>query len=79
MMKTENIFAHIPAQLPEEFIEEIASRGQVRIERILSRGHCSAEGFWYDQSWDEWVLLVQGAAGMDVASIHLLQPSPTQR
>lgn len=66
-MKSENIFEKIPAQLPEELIQEIAASGRVRIERILSRGHNSAEGFWYDQDWDEWVLLVQGAAGLEVA------------
>jgi cupin 2 domain-containing protein len=66
-IKRENIFEQIPARLPEELIQEIATCGRVRIERILSRGHCSADGFWYDQNWDEWVLLIQGGAGLDVA------------
>lgn len=66
-MKIDNIFANIPAQLPKELIQEMAICGQVSIERILSKGHCSADGFWYDQNWDEWVLLIQGAAGLDVA------------
>ncbi|HEY4313424.1 MAG TPA: cupin domain-containing protein [Pirellulales bacterium] len=34
----------------------------VRVERIVSQGHASPEGFWYDQDTEEWVLLVQGAA-----------------
>jgi len=33
-----------------------------RIERIVSQGHASPEGFWYDQDTDEWALLVRGAA-----------------
>lgn len=66
-MAIENIFNHIPSQLPEELIQEMAASGRVRIERIISKGHCSPDGFWYDQSWDEWVLLIQGAAGLEVA------------
>lgn len=34
----------------------------VRIERILSRGHHSPEGFWYDQEESEWVVVLQGSA-----------------
>jgi cupin 2 domain-containing protein len=34
----------------------------LRIERIVSRGHVSPDGFWYDQDTQEWVLLIQGAA-----------------
>ena len=34
----------------------------LRIERIVSRGHASPEGFWYDQPSAEWVLLLQGSA-----------------
>jgi cupin 2 domain-containing protein len=34
----------------------------VRIERIVSVGHASPEGFWYDQNEDEWVVVLKGAA-----------------
>ena len=34
----------------------------MRVERIVSSGHCSPEGFWYDQDEQEWVPLLQGAA-----------------
>jgi len=34
----------------------------VRIERIISTGHSSPPGFWYDQERDEWLCLVQGHA-----------------
>jgi cupin 2 domain-containing protein len=34
----------------------------VRIEQIISHGHPSPEGFWYDQRDAEWVLLVKGSA-----------------
>ena len=65
-MKPGNLFAAIPDAQPEESFEDILQRRNVRIERIVSRGHCSPEGFWYDQDWDEWVLLVSGRAGLEI-------------
>ena len=40
-----NLFADIPAELPEELIEEFLAHDDLRIERIVSRGHCSPPGF----------------------------------
>ena len=59
--------------MPEELIEKIAGSGEVRIERVISHGHCSKEGFWYDQEEDEFVLLLQGEAELEFESetIHL--------
>ena len=40
--------------------------GRAELERIASPpGYSSPEGFWYDQSWDEWVLLVKGHAVLE--------------
>lgn len=36
--------------------------GKLRIERIVSFGHSSSEGFWFDQDQHEWIVLLQGAA-----------------
>ena len=36
-----------------------------RIERIVSEGHVSPEGFWYDQGEPEWVALLQGTAELE--------------
>lgn len=57
-----NLLAGIPGSLPEEFCEALAAAGGVRIERVVSRGHCSPEGFWYDQDRAEWVAVLQGRA-----------------
>jgi cupin 2 domain-containing protein len=46
----------------EERFETLAQSNSVRVERIVSRGHCSAPDFWYDQSEDEFVLVISGAA-----------------
>jgi cupin 2 domain-containing protein len=57
-----NIFANIPRQLPEELFASILKRDHVHIERIISRGHVTPAGQWYNQNNDEWVILLQGQA-----------------
>lgn len=57
-----NLFAEVPAKLPDELTQAILSTPGLRIERIVSYGHASPDNFWYDQDKNEWVLLVQGAA-----------------
>lgn len=57
-----NMFKNIPAQLPEELTECLHKRETVKLERIISRGHSTPAGQWYDQDQDEWVMLLQGQA-----------------
>src|SRR6476620_5695635 len=57
-----NLFASIPATLPDELTETLVHAKQLRIERIVSQGHASPPDFWYAQPDHEFVLLVQGAA-----------------
>jgi cupin 2 domain-containing protein len=57
-----NIFSGIPENIPEEIIETIISSEKMSIERIISKGHRSSEGFWYNQEKNEWVILLKGAA-----------------
>ena len=59
-----SLFENIPVELPEELIESLCSTGKVKIERIVSRGHASPDGFWYDQEQNEFVLVVRGSAGL---------------
>jgi cupin 2 domain-containing protein len=59
-----SLFDDIPVELPDELIEVIAQSGDVRIERIISRGHSSPDDFWYDQETNEFVLLLKGRAGL---------------
>jgi cupin 2 domain-containing protein len=59
-----SLFEDIPAELPEEHLDTLCSAAGVKIERIISRGHASPEGFWYDQDRSEFVLVVQGSAGL---------------
>lgn len=62
MVHLENVFADIPDDLPKELIQPLVVTPGLRIERIVSLGHASPEGFWYDQDDGEWVLLLKGAA-----------------
>lgn len=70
-----NIFSAIPAQLPNELFEPILKKSGIEIERIVSKGHVTVAGEWYDQDWDEWVLLLQGQATLafqvDTETVHL--------
>ncbi len=59
-----DLFEGIPAELPDEIFDTICSNDSVKIERIVSRGHASPEGFWYDQDRNEFVLVVRGRAGL---------------
>ena len=61
-----NLFDEIPADLPEELFTVLVENEHVKIERIVSDGHASPEGFWYDQKQDEWVLLVSGSAVLSI-------------
>ena len=61
-----NLFENIPDELPEELITVLAESDGVKIERIVSDGHASPEGFWYDQEQSEWVLLIAGSATLSI-------------
>lgn len=57
-----NVFTSLPQHLPDELTETLLQAANVRIERIVSHGQASPEGFWYDQSQPEFALLLKGAA-----------------
>lgn len=78
-MKRENLLANLPAQEPEELMEDIVHQDGVRIERIVSTGQASTPGDWYDQDENEWVLLLAGAARLEIddngqRKMHELHP-----
>jgi cupin 2 domain-containing protein len=57
-----NLFTAIPENLPQELTTVLQAGEGVRIERIVSEGHSSPPGFWYDQQDHEWVLVLKGGA-----------------
>jgi cupin 2 domain-containing protein len=61
-----NLFADVAdvsaASIGEEAFSEILARPGLKIERIISQGQTSPPGFWYDQAWNEWVIVLKGNA-----------------
>jgi len=55
-----NIFSDIPANLPNEIFDDIITTDQLRIERIVSKGQTSPDTGWYDQSENEWLIVLSG-------------------
>lgn len=64
-MAIDNLFKALPSTLPDEVFNTLLSDKNIRIERILSQGHCSPENDWYDQAESEWVMLVKGEATLE--------------
>jgi len=59
-----NLFARLPRSGTDEDIAALLTTPNVRIERIVSTGQASPPGFWWDQEWAEWVVLLTGGAGL---------------
>ena len=57
-----NLLHPLPGDLTEEVFTALLRHDAVRIERIVSNGHASPDGFWYDQDENEWVIVLKGAA-----------------
>jgi cupin 2 domain-containing protein len=59
-----NIFASIGVtdSGENEDIKELLACPELKIERIVSHGHVSPPGFWFDQTRDEWVIVLAGSA-----------------
>lgn len=74
--KVQNIFTNIPDRLPVELLECLVVNNILRIERIVSRGHKTAEGEWYDQPWEEWVILLEGQATLTFQTGEIVRMKP---
>lgn len=69
-----NIFESIPEDLAQECFTTLAKAQSVKIERIVSKGHASPSGDWYDQADNEWLIVIEGQAILSFVSqsdIHL--------
>jgi cupin 2 domain-containing protein len=63
-MRARNLLAEAPGDAATEVFTTLLERPGVRIERIVSTGQSTRPGEWYDQAGDEWVLLLEGSAGL---------------
>jgi cupin 2 domain-containing protein len=62
-----NVFSGLSREIPDELFEELAATEACTIERIISRGHSTPEGQWYDQERNEWVIVLKGRALLQFA------------
>ncbi|MCL6269093.1 cupin domain-containing protein [Sansalvadorimonas sp. 2012CJ34-2] len=61
-METTNLFTEAPFNPDSEYLDRILEKPGLKLERIVSHGHRTPDGEWYDQAADEWVVLLSGAA-----------------
>jgi cupin 2 domain-containing protein len=58
-----NLYKYTRPGRGEETVDTLLSRNGVRIERIVSN---AARTGWYDQAEDEWVVLLEGTAELQI-------------
>jgi cupin 2 domain-containing protein len=68
-----NIFENVQPRVAEEEFLELVSTDFMKVERIVSAGHQSPDGFWYDQDWHEWVLVLSGRGVIEFEDGTLVQ------
>ena len=61
-MKIDNLFEAMPDNLEQEFFELLLDKENIKIERIISKGHSSPDCGWYNQQQHEWVVVLKGEA-----------------
>ena len=58
-----NIFSNLPDfSTDKEIFETLIKDSHLKLERIISTGQTTPVGEWYDQSTDEWIILLKGNA-----------------
>jgi len=67
-LRVANLLERLPAAKRGEAFTDLLARPGVRIERIVSRGQATPEDAPMVQEHDEWVLLLQGAAGIRIGN-----------
>jgi cupin 2 domain-containing protein len=71
-----NLLGDLPRDLSTEQFETVLAAPAVRVERIVSRGHASPPGFWYDQAEHEWVVVLTGAARLRFEDGETIEMKP---
>jgi cupin 2 domain-containing protein len=61
-----NIFDNIKVDKQNEQFFDLINSKNVRIEKIVSNGQKSEDNFWYDQDENEFVIILQGDAILEI-------------
>ncbi|HGL6717811.1 cupin domain-containing protein [Burkholderia contaminans] len=64
-LQTGNLFTTEGQRGNDEQIDLLVTGQRLNVERIVSMGHTSPDGFWYDDARAEWVVLLSGAAVLE--------------
>lgn len=62
----DNLLTRPGPRADDESFEPLLERPGVRLERIVSWGHVTPAGQWYDQEQEEWVMVLAGAARLHI-------------
>jgi cupin 2 domain-containing protein len=57
-----SVYAPLNHDRSREHIEKLFGGRRFTLEHIVSNGHATKAGEWYDQPDSEWVVLIQGTA-----------------
>lgn len=68
-----NLLDNIPETIEREITEVLTQSNSIRIEKIISQGQGSPINFWYDQSENEWVILLRGSAILEFENGEFIQ------
>lgn len=60
-----NLFEDIKIDKNSEEFIDILNKPNIRIQRIVSNGQASKEGFWYEQEENEFVTILEGEAVLE--------------
>ena len=71
-----NLLKHLPAAKSAEAFTDLLTKPGFRVERIVSHGQSTPEREPMVQDRDEWVLLLEGAAGIRVEDSAVVSLSP---
>ena len=58
----QNLFRDLAATGSTETFETLLDGDRFQLERIVSAGHVTPAGEWYDEAAEEWVVLLAGSA-----------------
>ena len=62
----QNLLHNLPDASAEERTDILLRTPNSRLERIVSCGQASPDGFWYDQRQAEWVMVLEGKARLAI-------------
>ncbi|PXA97111.1 cupin [Nostoc sp. 3335mG] len=71
-----NLLTKLPAAKPDEDFAELLTRPGFRLERIVSRGQATPADEPMVQDRDEWVLVLEGRAGLRIEDSAEVQLGP---